>query len=64
MDINKNQSELIVQSLGLAIWEMRTTTNDIMRFPNAYKTLDRDIEELDKIINVIKGKEFSIVLKE
>ena len=64
MDINKNQSELIVQSLGLAIWEMSITANDIMRFPNAYKTLDRDIEELDKIINVIKGKEFSIVLKE
>lgn len=64
MDINKNQSELIVQSLGLAIWEMRITTNGIRRFPNAYKTLDRDIEELDKIINVIKGKEFSIVLKE
>ena len=64
MDINKNQSELIVQSLGLAIWEMRITANDIRRFPNAYKTLDRDIEELDKIINVIEGKEFSIVLKE
>lgn len=64
MDINKNQSELIVQSLGLAIWEMRITANGIMGFPNAYKTLDRDIEELDKIINVIEGKEFSIVLKE
>lgn len=64
MDINKNQSELIVQSLGLAIWEMRITANDIMRFSNAYKTLDRDIKELDKIINVIEGKEFSIVLKE
>lgn len=64
MDINKNQSELIVQSLGLAILEMRITANNITRFPNAYKTLDRDIEELKKIINVIKGKEFSIVLKE
>lgn len=66
MDINKNQSELIVQSLQHIIQEMNTAAVDptLSLFYNARNALIQDVKELSKIIEFIENKEFSIVLKE
>lgn len=64
MEINKNQSELIEQSLRRVIWEMNRAAEDPTIFDSARNALTQDVKELHRICEFINNKEFSIVLKE
>ena len=64
MDINKNQKELIVHGIR----KIMSSTYEQARKPtlstDARNALKKHAKDLHEIIKIIKGKEFSIILKE